>query len=445
MTFDTYAERTPGSARLHERALRNFPSGVTHVGRYLRPHPLFVSRAAGPRKWDVDGNEYVDYFGGHGALLLGHCHPAVTEAVIAQVRRGVHYGASHELEVEWAELIRELIPSAEKVRFTVTGTEATHLALRLARAHTRRTKVIRFLGHFHGWHDHVAFGAEVPPGILPGVAEGMLLAQPNDIQQVREWCTTRDDVAAVILEPTGATFGQVPCPPGFLRELREVTTAHGVLLIFDEVITGFRVSPGGAQGQYGIRPDMTTLAKVIAGGYPGAAVAGRADVFEAMDYRDRSAPIQAPRVPHQGTYNAGPVSAAAGIATLRIVRDTDACSRANATAAAIRDGMNQVCARRGIPWCVYGEFSGFHIFTNPDRAAIAPADIYAGKVAPTRLKGGPSTELQHKIRVGFLTCGVDVTCWPGGVVSAVHGPDEVQHTVEAFDKTVGVLAGEGEF
>lgn len=431
-----YAEATPGSARLFARASESFPSGITHVGRFLRPHPVYVDRAAGPRKWDVDGREYVDYFGGHGALLLGHGHPEVTAAASRQLSRGVHYGASHELEVEWAELIRELIPSAQKVRFTVTGTEATHLGLRLARAYTGKQKLLRFTGHFHGWHDHVAFGDVVPPGILPGVAEGSVLCPPNDIARVREVCASRDDIAAIILEPTGATFGQIPCSGEFLHQLRAVADEHRIVLIFDEVITGFRVSPGGAQAHYGVTPDMSTLAKVIAGGYPGAAVVGRREIFEAMDYRGDSAALQSPRVAHQGTYNAGPVSAAAGIATLRAIRDTDACARANATTDRIRRELNEVCRRRSIPWCVYGEFSGFHIFTNPDRASITPADIYAGKVAPAKLKGGTTLNLLQIIRAGLLLNGVDVAGWPGGVVSAVHGDAEVEATALAFDQLV---------
>jgi glutamate-1-semialdehyde 2,1-aminomutase len=367
----------------------------------------------------------------------------VTEAVIRQVARGTHYGASHELEIEWAELIRQLIPCAEKVRFTVSGTEATHLALRLARAHTGKQKIIRFAGHFHGWHDHVAFGDAVPPGILPGVVEGTLLCPPNDVGRVREICSSRDDIAAIILEPTGATFGQIPCSGEVLRQLREVATEHGVLLIFDEVVTGFRVSPGGAQAHHGVTPDIATLAKVIAGGYPGAAVVGRRDIFEPMAYRDLAPPAQVPRIAHQGTYNAAPVSAAAGIATLRIVRDTDACARANAMAERIRRELNAVCRRKSIPWCVYGEFSVFHVFTNPDGEAVSPADIYAGKVPAAKLKGGTPIELSQIVRAGLLIGGVDITGWPGGVVSAVHGEAELEATVSAFERLVAMMFDEG--
>jgi glutamate-1-semialdehyde 2,1-aminomutase len=161
----SYAEKTPGSKSWHARAKKLLPDGVTHVGRYLEPHPVYIERAAGSRKWDVDGNEYIDYLGGHGALILGHSHPAVLEAVTAQAWNGAHYGACHALELEWAELVQQLVPSAERVRFTVTGTEATHLALRVSRAFTGKNKIIRFAGHFHGWHDHVCF----PPGGAPGV------------------------------------------------------------------------------------------------------------------------------------------------------------------------------------------------------------------------------------------------------------------------------------
>ena len=182
-----YAEKTPGSRSLHQQAKRLLPDGVTHVGRYLEPHPIYVERAAGSRKWDVDGNEYVDYLGGHGALILGHNHPAVLEAVTAQVRNGAHYGACHALEVDWAELVQQLIPSAERVRFTVTGTEATHLALRVSRAFTGKSKIVRFAGHFHGWHDHVCFPPGGAPGIIAGIVEDTLIAAPNDIEQVERW------------------------------------------------------------------------------------------------------------------------------------------------------------------------------------------------------------------------------------------------------------------
>ncbi len=442
--LQSYAEKTPGSARLFARAKGLFPDGITHVGRYLQPHPLYVARAAGPRKWDVDGNEYVDYFGGHGALLLGHNHPAVMEAVTAQLARGTHYGASHELEIEWAELIRQMVPSAERVRFTSSGTEATLLALRLARAATGRPMVLRITGHFHGWHDQVAAGPDGAPGVLPETAGRNLFCPPGEAATIRQICESRDDIAAVILEPTGASFGQIPLDPRVLPELREVTARRGMVLIFDEVITGFRCSPGGAQAHYQVTPDMTTLAKIVAGGFPGAALVGRADLLNLLEYRPNGDKLQPPAVLHQGTFNGSPISAAAGLATLRLLRDGELIARANHTAATIRSGMNRLLQQRGLPWCVYGEFSGFHIFPNSTGGAVSPADIYEGRVPSTRLKGATPVELLQKIRAGFLSGGVDLVGWPGGVVSAVHGEAEVDRTLTAFENLLGALAAEGD-
>jgi glutamate-1-semialdehyde 2,1-aminomutase len=222
--------------------------------------------------------------------------------------------------------------------------------------------------------------------------------------------------------------------------LRELTGRSGVLLIFDEVISGFRCSPGGAQGLYGVKPDLTTLAKILAGGYPGAALAGRADVLSVLDYRHENGEIQPPRVLHQGTYNAGPVSAAAGIATLQQVRGGGAIERANRTAAAIRDGMNAASRRRGLDWGVYGLFSDFHFY----RGNASLEDIYAGKAPWQQLKGAIPTRLVHKIRAGFLLNGVDLVNWPGGLVSAAHTEDDVQRTIAAFEATFDLLGAEGD-
>lgn len=423
-----YRERTPRSAALHQCACELLPNGVTHIARYLNPYPIYVERAAGARKWDVDGNEYIDYFGGHGALILGHNHPAVMQAVARQLEKGVHYGASHELELRWAQLVRAMVPSAERVRFTVTGTEATHMAIRLARAFTGKPKIVRFAGHFHGWHDHVCFPPGGAPGIPSAVAEQVIVLPPNDEAAVQACLELHDDIAAVILEPTGASFGMIPTPPEFLRALRRMTERRGVLLIFDEVISGFRCSAGGAQQIFDVRPDLTTLAKILAGGFPGAAVAGRKDVLALLDYTCGSS-IQQPKVMHQGTYNAAPVSAAAGIATLEIIRSSRAIAQANRIAALIRDGCNAAIRRKGVAWCVYGSFSEFH--------------IYAGGEQPPAFKGTVPLELVHQIRLAMLCHGVDINNWPGGLVSAAHTEEDAERTVAAFASSLDWLGAEG--
>jgi glutamate-1-semialdehyde 2,1-aminomutase len=211
----TYHSRHGGSAARYERAAALFPSGVTHDARYVAPFPLYVARSAGAHKWDVDGNQLIDYWTGHGALLLGHGHPAVVAAVQDQMARGVHYGAEHDLELRWAGLVRQLFGGAERLRFTASGTEATMLAVRLARAYTGRPTVVRFQAHFHGWNDALTHGMEIdttpPPGILPALVEATLVL-PADLEAAEDTLRERDDIAAVILEPSGASYGMAPLP-----------------------------------------------------------------------------------------------------------------------------------------------------------------------------------------------------------------------------------------
>ena len=215
-------------------------------------------------------------------------------------------------------------------------------------------------------------------------------------------------------------------------------------LIFDEVITGFRCAPGGAQGFYGVTPDLTTLAKLLAGGYPGAAVVGRAEVMSVMEYRDVPDGVAPPAVPHQGTFNGAPFAAAAGIATLSLIRSSDVIDRANRNADALRDEMNAVIRKMGIDWSVYGDFSGFHIFTNADHAPVTADDIQSGKVHWTKLKGGTRADLVYKIRAGLLLGGVDICVWPGGWTSAVLAADDIDKTAGAFERLLRMLGEEGE-
>src|SRR5579864_2886738 len=354
-----YRAATPGSAARAQQAQDMFPSGITHDSRYIEPYGLYITRAEGPRKWDVDGRCYVDYFGGHGAMLLGHCNLQVMAAVHAQLDRGTHYGACHELEIEWAEWVKRLIPSAERVRFTSSGTEATLMAVRLARAFSGKPKIIRFNYHFHGWHDHMTtghashFDGTPTAGVLDGVAGNVLLCDQNDEAALARLLEQHErEIAAAIIEPTGANGGRLPIDPPFLHALRRLTAEHGVLLIFDEVVNGFRVAPGGAQEAYGIRPDLTTLAKILAGGLPGGAVTGRKDILDLLDFQVTKA-ADREKINHPGTFNANPLSAAAGVAALAIVGTSDACARANHYGETLRRRINETFEEERVPRAAY--------------------------------------------------------------------------------------------
>ncbi|MHB9092989.1 MAG: aspartate aminotransferase family protein, partial [Chloroflexota bacterium] len=365
-TIDEEFVRTrPNSQRLYGEAVRIFPAGVTHDTRFLTPFPIFVTHAAGPRKWDVDGHEYIDYVSGHGSLLLGHSHPAVVTAVQAQVAKGTHYGANHELEIEWGRLVQQLVPSAERVRFVSSGTEASLMAVRLVRGFTGKTKLVKFQGHFHGWHDQVMPGVAAPfdvpasVGLLQSTLDTTLVLPINDLDLVNRTLAADNDIAAIILEPSGASYGTIPTQPGFLAGLREVTRKHDTILIFDEVVTGFRYAPGGVQGATGITPDMTILAKILAGGLPGGAVVGRADIMEQLDFKTGK------RVYHPGTFNANPLSAAAGVEALRIVATGEPHRAANASAQQLKQRWNEAIDERRAAACVYGDVSLLHTYVGP--------------------------------------------------------------------------------
>ena len=446
---EEYCRKTPGSARLAERARDIFPSGITHDVRYVEPYGIYVNRAQGSHKWDVDGNEYVDYTGGHGALLLGHAHPALVEAVEKQLSQGTHYGASHELEVKWGALIQEMIPCAERVRLTNSGTEATLLGLRLARAFTGRNKMLRFTGHFHGWQDHVSFGfvshfdGTPTTGVLPEIAENVVIAPPWDIEETRRIIESHDDIAAVILEPTGSTWGQVPVTKAFLQSLREITSQRNIVLIFDEVICGFRCSPGGLQGALGITPDLTSLGKIVAGGMHGAAIVGRKDILDLLDFHHaKDANIE--KIGHQGTYNAMPTSCAAGIAAMEIVKSTDVCERAIHYGSRLQNELNQVFKEEGLNWISYGTYGGFHVFLNAKNIETTPEEIESGKYDYLTLRAPVKPTLLKKIRIGLLLQGVEVQSWPGAPVSAVHTDEDRETTVNAFRQTIRMLKEEGE-
>jgi glutamate-1-semialdehyde 2,1-aminomutase len=441
-----YRARTPRAEALARQARGVLPSGIVHDSRRTWPYSIYGDHAAGSHKWDIDGNEYVDYYGGHGSLLLGHQHPQVIAAIQAQLGKGMHLAAANELEIEWARRIQAMIPSAERVRFTASGTEATQLAIRLARAATGRARILRFKSHFHGWHDQVAFGVNdhldgsPSVGVLSEVAAQTALVPPNDVAAVERLLSEHKDIAAVMLEPIGSSSGTIPTSPEVLNALRDLTSRHGALLIFDEVVTGFRVHPGGAQALFGVTPDITTMAKIVAGGMPGGAVGARKDILDWLDF-DVAASSKRERVNHQGTHNAHPCSAAAGIATLDIIRDSDVCQRASALAAKLRAGLNEVLEEQGIPWAIYGEHSFFHLHSNPLGEAIRPTSFDARTLSIEALKGKDERML-GKLRLAMLVHGVDLKGFRGGIVSAAHTDADIAFTVDAWRKSLRDLKAE---
>ena len=444
----SYRARTVRSGVLAREASTLLPSGIAHDSRHVDPYGVYIDRAMGPHKWDVDGNRYVDFFGGHGALILGHCNAEVTTAVAAALARGTQFGASHAGEIAWVKAIQRLVPGAERVRFTSSGTEATLMALRLARAFTGRPRVMRFKGHFHGWHDHMTsgysnhFDGSPTPGVLDGVASAVTLVPPGDLASVQAAFEASDDFAAVILEPTGASFGQVPLRSDFLQGLRAVCDRFGVLLVFDEVVTGFRASAGGAQGAFGVRPDLSSFAKILAGGLPGAAVAGRRDILDLLDFA-ASAASGREKIAHPGTFNANPVSAAAGVACLGILADTDAVDRATATAARLREAVNQAFAEAEVPWALYGTFSGFHLFMNAGGRAVDPLAFDPLDCSMEELKSQPA-QLASRLRVALLVHGIDTNGRIGGFLSSTHTDDDVAEAAAGFSGAVAMLRAEGE-
>ena len=427
----SFTSQHAGSAALRARACEALAGGVAHDTRIQAPFPILAARAQGPRKWDVDGNEYIDYTMGHGALILGHGHPVAVDAAQAQLALGTHYGAGHELEIRWAEQIKRLKPSIERVRFHSSGTEATHMAMRLARAHTGRDRIVKFVGHFHGWHDYATVGVEEPFDIptsagVPAATRSTVTALPTDLDRVRDELA-KGDVAAVIVEPNGASWGGLPIDPTFIEGLRSLTTEHDAVLILDEVVTGFRMSPGGFQVMAGVTPDLTTMAKIVAGGLPGAAVGGRAEIMDRLEKRGDPAWDRGQRIAHPGTYNANPVSAAAGTAVLEYVADGAVHEHIDALCEQLRQDLQAAFDRHDVGAVVYGETSYFHI-------------SLSGKPSKSGLGGAAGEALGQAL----INQGVHIMSG-GGFTSAAHTDDDIEQTVAAFDAAIGIVAAEGLF
>ncbi len=424
-----FVDANPESQVLHARARDALAGGVTHDVRIHEPFPVMIERASGSRKWDVDGNEYVDYTMGHGALVLGHTHPIPTNAAIEQLQRGTHYGASHELEIEWAEQVRSMMPSVERIRFTGSGTEATLMAIRLARAHTGRDRIVKFQYHFHGWHDysHIAQSDPLDVPMSPGIPQAVqdtVTAIPTDLDRVREELA-KGDVAALLIEPTGAAWGAMPVEASFVQALPALCREHGTVFVLDEVVTGFRLAPGGAQQLYDIKPDLTTMAKILAGGLPGGGVGGRADILERLEMRGDPAWDRGQRMAHPGTFNANPVSAAAGVAVLQHIADGAVHAQMDAVAARLRKEIQDVFDRHDLGALMYGESSYFHV-----------------SMTGTPMRNGLAGAAGAGLRRALHTHGVHIMTG-GGLLSAVHTDEDIGRTVEAFEASVQDLEADG--
>jgi len=446
---ERYDSRFPTSRALWERARRVIPRGATHDVRYLEPFPPYIVEAKGTRKWDVDGNEFIDFTMGHGSLMMGHGHPAIREAVEAQLARGTHLGGCHPLEVELAERVQRLVPCAERVEFVVSGTEATALAIRIARAHTGRSKIAKFQGHFHGWNDYAVegmvepFDLPVSSGIPPGVLESVAIL-PLDLDAVRDLLKSDPDVAGVIMEPAGAHSGQAPLSRAFLADLREITREHGALLIFDEVVTGFRWAPGGAQEYYQIVPDLAAFAKILGGGFSSGAVAGRREVMAVLEYCDEDWNRRR-RMMHSGTFNVNPVAAAAGCAMLDLVADGEAQKRAMEANQALIQGINQALRRQQVRGCVFGEVSVMNVYVGPDNICdkISTCDGRHCTFDPHLLLKGMG-RFKPKLHRSLVLHGFDILGGNRGWISAVHSAKDIEEGIAACEAAVVDLKESGD-
>lgn len=442
-----YEERFAGSKRLHERSAKALAGGIAHDGRHLKPFPLYVDHALGAYKWDVDGNRLIDYAVGHGSLILGHNHPEVMAAVRAAEEKGTHFGSGHEAEIKWAEKVTELIPSADLVRFTSSGTEATLLAMRLARAFAGKPGILKFEGNFHGWNDYLIKG-EKPPfedasnvGVPDEVSRTVAVLPPDDLGMVEERLA-QGDIAAIIIEPSGASWASIPLAEGFLQKLRDLATRTNTILIFDEVITGFRWSPGGAQLRFGVTPDLTTMAKILAGGFPGGAVAGRADIMEGLVFKDDKWNATR-KVIHPGTYNGNPVAATAGYTCLGICSNPDVQKYCDDMAARLRAGINTVLENRGVPGAAWGESSVWHVILGHEVANRTAGDLRAPEgVSSDVLKKSGGAGLATPLAIAMSLEGVDLF-HGGGLLSIAHTSDDIDFTVEAFDRSLSRMKADG--
>lgn len=424
--------KTSKSDQLFERAKRHIPGGVNSPVRAFRSvgrNPLFIARAEGAYVWDVDGNRFIDYVGSWGPMILGHAHPRVLDSVRRAAERGTSFGAPTELEVRMAELIISMVPSIEVVRMVNSGTEATMSAVRLARAYTQRERILKFEGCYHGHADSFLIKAgsgamtlSVPdsPGVPAAVAAGTLTAGFNDLESVAACLSAnRGEVAAVIVEPVVGNMGCVPPAEGFLQGLRDLCTKEGALLIFDEVMTGFRLAAGGAQELYGIVPDLTTLGKVIGGGLPVGAYGGRREIMERIA---PSGPVY-----QAGTLSGNPLAMSAGFETLTILRDDPGLyTRLEAMAARLEGGVREAIGDLDLPVTQNRVGSMSTVFFSPTPVNDYRSALAADTARFTRYFGA------------MLERGI--YCAPSqfeaGFLSAAHSEEDIDRTVSAVRESL---------
>lgn len=344
-----YVSKTPKSKVLYERARKVFPAGVSYSIRYFRPYPFFTAKAKGSRLFDVDGNEYIDFWLGHTALILGHSPPPVVEAVEKTLQNGTHYGTSHELEVELAERLTKMVPNVEMVRFTNSGTEANMFAARLARAYTDKQRIAKFEGGWHGGYDALHVGVKYPfdipesAGLTAGATQDTIVLPFNDLEGVKQKLKDKE-VAAIFIEPVQGGGGAVPVQKEFLEGLRELCCERDILLVFDEVITGFRLAPGGGQQFFGVKSDIIVFGKILGGGFPIGALCAKQEIMERMNTQMYQRPHYSF---HGGTFAGNPMTMTAGLATLEILEDGRLIARLNEEGDEIRNGIEEIFRANG--------------------------------------------------------------------------------------------------
>jgi glutamate-1-semialdehyde 2,1-aminomutase len=418
--------RLPRSHEAFARACRVIPGGVNSPARAFGAvggEPPFMSRAEGAYLYDIDGHQYIDYIGSWGPMILGHGHPDVRAAVAGALELGTSFGAPTTREVDIAEAVVAAVPSIAKVRFVSSGTEATMSAIRVARGVTGRSKIIKMAGHYHGHVDALlvqagsaatTLGTPNSPGVTAGAAGDTILCPFNDASAVADVFQHHpEQVAAVLLEPVAGNMGLVPPRPGYLETLRELTERDGALLVFDEVMTGFRLALGGAQERYGIAPDMTALGKIVGGGLPAAAYGASAAI---MDQVSPAGPIF-----QAGTLSGNPLAMAAGLATVARLREDPPYERLEALSARLEEGLRRAATDAGVPHVVQRVGSMITLFFNP-----APVHNYDdAKRSDTALFGRFFWEM--------LARGVYLPCsqFEAAFVSAAHTEADIDHTAEA--------------